>query len=286
MSARNALHVTDLGFAALADRFSTFFVDQYGVLHDGTVPYPGAVDALARLKATGRTVVLLSNSGRSGTYNAERLGKLGFAPGSYDHFVTSGDVALARLSGPESPVPLGAGTRCLTVSGIGDRNLADALGFSEAERGEDADVVVIAGSRGDVVELSVYEDLLRPAARRGVPAVCTNPDRIMLTPVGPRFGAGRIAAAYQEMGGPVTWIGKPYPEIYRHAAKLAGVADPASVACVGDSIEHDVVGAHAFGATAILVRTGIHAGMTPEELAREARHYRQYPEHVLPAFSW
>ncbi len=270
----------------LAARYGTFFVDQYGVLHDGSAPYPGAVDALKRLKATGRGVLLLSNSGRSAAYNAERLTSLGFDPASYDHFVTSGDVALSLLSGPGTPVQPGPDTRCLTISGVGDRNLADRLGFSQTERGEDCDLIVIAGSRGDVVPMDIYIDLLVPAARRGVPCICTNPDRVMLTPIGPCFGAGAIAAAYEKMGGRVTWIGKPYPDMYRFAAALAGVTDPADVVCIGDSIEHDVVGAHRFGAAAALVRTGIHAALNAEELAAEIDLHVAMPDHVLKAFTW
>ena len=55
--------------------FGTFFVDQYGVLHDGRHPYPGAIEALRRLKDAGRHVVLLSNSGRSAAYNARRAAR-------------------------------------------------------------------------------------------------------------------------------------------------------------------------------------------------------------------
>lgn len=274
------------GIHDLTDLYPTFFVDQYGVLHDGQKPYPGAIEALARLKASGRTVVLISNSGRSGAYNTDRLSKLGFDPSSWDHFVTSGDVAVSLMTGGRAPVPAGPQTRCLTVSGVGERSLADALGFGEALEGEEADFVVIAGSRGDIVPLSTYRDLLAPAAVRRVPCICTNPDMIMLTPHGPRFGAGRIARLYEEMGGRVTWIGKPYPELYDHAARLAGVTDPSTVVCIGDSLEHDVVGARRFRADAALVRTGIHAALGSAEIEAEGERHRVSPDYVLPSFRW
>lgn len=274
------------GMRELAGRHPVFFVDQFGVLHDGTSPYPGAVDCLAALKAAGGRIVLISNSGRTGGYNAARLQEIGFSPELYDHFVTSGDVAFALLAGPGRLVPPGPGTRCLTVSGVGDRNLATALGFSEAETGEAADFVVIAGSRGDVVPLDTYRDLLAPAALRRVPAVCTNPDLVMLTKVGPRFGAGRIAEIYEDMGGPVTYVGKPYPAIYAHAARLAGVQDPAQVVCVGDSVEHDIRGAADFGARSALVRTGVNAVLADDELALLEAREGVSPDYRLPSFRW
>ncbi|MGK9232332.1 TIGR01459 family HAD-type hydrolase [Inquilinus limosus] len=274
------------GIGALAERFSTFFVDQYGVLHDGRHPYPGAAAALRRLKEAGRHVVLLSNSGRSAAYNARRMETLGFARDSYDHFVTSGDVALALLESGALPVSPGSGARCLVISSGEDRGFAETLGFAEAETGDAADLVLIAGSRGHLVPLETYRELLAPAAARGVPALCTNPDKIMLTPLGPAFGAGRIAEMYEGLGGSVTWVGKPHPLMYHHAAATAGVERPEQVLCVGDSVEHDVAGARSFGAAAALVRTGIHAGMGEDEMAREFQAVGCTPDILLPSFRW
>lgn len=274
------------GVRDLAGRFTTFFVDQYGVLHDGTRPYPGAIDALRRLKAAGRRVVLLSNSGRSADYNAQRVEALGFARDSYDLFVTSGDVALAVLHSGTFPVSPGPSARCLVVSSGEDRGFAGALGFAEAADGQDADIVIIAGSRGHLIPIEQYRDLLAPAARRGVPALCTNPDKVMLTPLGLAFGAGHIAEMYEALGGAVTWIGKPHALMYRHAAALAGVDDPAQVVCIGDSIEHDVAGARAFGAAAALVRTGIHSDLPETELTQEYAAHGATPDILLPGFRW
>jgi HAD superfamily hydrolase (TIGR01459 family) len=87
------------------------------------------------------------------------------------------------------------------------------------------------------MSLDEYRALLAPAAAKRAPAICTNPDKIMLTAAGPRFGAGRIAELYEELGGTVTWIGKPFPEIYRAALAELGDPDPSRVIGVGDSIE-------------------------------------------------
>jgi HAD superfamily hydrolase (TIGR01459 family) len=274
------------GIGALIDRFGSFFIDQYGVLHDGRHPYPGAIEALRRLKNAGCRVVLLSNSGRSAAYNSRRMETLGFARDSYDHFVTSGDVALALLRSGALPVAPGSGARCLVISSGEDRGFAETLGFAEAETGDAADLVVIAGSQGHLIPLERYRELLAPAAARGVPALCTNPDKIMLTAQGPAFGAGRIAEMYEALGGTVTWVGKPHPLMYRHAAEVAGVDRPRDVLCVGDSVEHDIAGARGFAAAAALVRTGIHAGLGDEEMAREFQAVGCVPDILLPSFRW
>jgi ribonucleotide monophosphatase NagD (HAD superfamily) len=103
--------------------------------------------------------------------------------------------------------------------------------------------------------------------------MCVNPDKLMLTAAGNAPGAGRIAEIYQELGGDVTWTGMPFSEIYHSAAKLSGVEDRRAILYVGDSLEHDIVGAHMFGAFAALVRTGLLTGVSDKELSAEiGRH--------------
>ncbi len=272
--------------AALADLYDVFLVDQFGVLHDGTAPYPGAVEALAALKDAGRGVVLLSNSGKRSAANERRLLGLGFRPGSWDLFLSSGEVAWRRLAGDLGTPAVPPGTRCLLLARDDDLSAVEGLGLALVERGEEADVVLLAGSRGDVLPMERYRDLLRPAAEAGVPCLCTNPDKIMLTPSGPAFGAGRIAEAYADMGGPVTWIGKPFPEIYRVALAAMGNPSPGRVVAVGDSVEHDIAGAKGAGVRAALVRSGVLADLAEADLADLCRRHGAAPDHVLPAFRW
>ncbi|HLJ72586.1 MAG TPA: TIGR01459 family HAD-type hydrolase [Roseiarcus sp.] len=272
---------TSSRFLSIAAKFDGVFMDQYGVLHDGSRVYPGAEEALRGLKSLGVKVAILSNSGRSGEENAQRMAKLGVGPDLYDRFVTSGDAAEALLKGEESPAPLTESTRCLALSSDGGPDFAQALGVRSVRDGGEADLVVISGSQGDRFSLDHYRRILAPAAARKVPCLCANPDRFMLTGAGVAFGAGRIAELYEELGGSVIWVGKPYLPIYRTAAALIGVADPARLLCVGDSVEHDVVGAHRFGAAALLVRTGILAQFDERALAAEFEKHQATPEYIL-----
>ena len=273
-------------FLALASCFKAVFFDQYGVLHDGRSPYPGAKDALAALKSRGVRIVVLSNSGLTGEANAQRMKTLGFDRELYDFLVTSGDVARTLLKSGRVPVRLTPETRCFTISTSGSDEFVRALGVASAAESGAADLVIIAGSRANRYSLDDYRKLLAPAARRGAPCVCVNPDRLMLTAAGVAPGAGRIAEIYQELGGDVTWIGKPFADVYQAAASLSDVEDPGEVLCVGDSVEHDVVGAHAFGALAALVRTGILADLSDKELAAEIGRHGAVPDFVVENLAW
>lgn len=269
-------------FLRFAAEFPILFLDQYGVLHDGATPYAGAIDALRALKRAGARIVILSNSGRSGDHNARRMERFGFGRNLYDHFVTSGDVAKSLLLGGDLPVVVRATTRCLTLSTSGAHDLADELGITSVDDAASADLLLISGSQADHISMEDYAALMAPAAARGVLCLCTNPDKLMLKPGGVRPGAGAIASLYETLGGAVISIGKPYPEIYRHAKRLVRSPNVSNILCVGDSIEHDIVGARSFGATAALVRTGILARLNEAELARECAAHGVVPDVILP----
>jgi HAD superfamily hydrolase (TIGR01459 family) len=272
--------IPEATLASLLPDYDVYLVDQFGTLHDGERPYIGAVSALRMLRAAGKRVVLLSNSGRRVGPNAERLHRIGIPPNGYDELMTSGEIGWRMLRDHELAVASGARS-CLLLARGGDTSPVDGVGLSLASPAENADLVVIAGSDGDHVPLAQYREWLRPAALGGVPCLCLNPDRTMLTNSGPAFGAGVIAELYQKLGGAVVWIGKPYPEIYQ--ATLAD-ADRTRVIGIGDSIEHDIAGATHAGCASVLVRTGISEGASDAEIAAECARHGAWPTFTMSAF--
>jgi HAD superfamily hydrolase (TIGR01459 family) len=271
------------GIRELAERFDIFLLDQFGVLHDGVAPYPGAIDALLQLKAAGKRTLLLSNSGKRSAPNETRLVRLGFAPGSWDYFLSSGEVAWRMLG---ADLRQSSTLRCLLIARDSDRSAVDGLPLTLTHDGAAADIVLLSASEGDRYDLEHYRRLLEPAAARGVACLCTNPDKIMLTPDGARFGAGRIAELYEEIGGKVTWIGKPFAQIYTTALEMLGNPEPAAVVCVGDSVEHDIAGGRAAGLNTALVATGILETAGEGERAALFAKHGAAPDFLLPAFRW
>ena len=263
----------------IASSYDLFFVDQFGVLHDGAEPYPGAVEALRALHAEGRRVVVLSNSGKRSAANEKRMEKLGFSADSWTLFLSSGEVAWRMLAAKE---PSERPKSCLVLARDGDASPIEGLGIGVTDDAQAADLVLIAGSEAPDKSFAAYKSLLAPAALRKVPALCVNPDMTMIVPGGYAFGAGRIALLYEQLGGKVTWIGKPYPEIYRTARAIVG-GDLKALG-IGDSIAHDIVGAKRAGADGALVLSGIHAG----EIDLEALYAKEgaTPDHILARFEW
>ncbi len=267
--------------AALLDRYDAFLIDQFGTLHDGITLYPGALAGLLALRAAGKQVALLSNSGRRAAPNVARLTRMGIPPDAYGAFITSAEAAAALLARGEIAAARGA-RACFALERYGDGSLLPSLGL-EVASAERADLLLISGSEADSRPMAYYTGILAPLAQRGVPGICISPDRIMLTPAGHVFGAGQIAEAYEAMGGHVTWIGKPYPAIFHAALTALGNPDPARVAVIGDSVEHDIAGAHTAGCAGWLLRDGIIAGWDNAAIAEECARVGATPAGMLTA---
>ena len=267
----------------LIANYDVFLIDQFGVLRDDIGAYPGAPPALAALKDAGKVVIILSNSGRRGDYNADRLVALGFERSSFDRFVTSGDVAYEILS--QDLTLIRGQTRCLTISSGGDTDLADRLGLTTVDDASDADVVVISGSQAERISLEEYRAFLRPAAEKNALCYCTNPDIHKLAGGTVAPGAGSIAKLYEEWGGAVTWLGKPHKEIYDYTRSALGSIASDRIVCIGDSIEHDIVGATNAGLPSALVETGILSGLSSSTIKALLDKFDVTPTYLLESFS-
>ena len=268
----------------LADQFEAFFIDQFGVLMDASGPYPFAIDAIKRLSEYNKPIVLLSNSGKRAIENCERLERLGFDLNLFTAVITSGEVAYWTIKNKIEDGNF-IKPKIYLISRDLDTSPIDGLSCEIAKYTDEADYLIIAGSESDRKPLSYYTSLLEPLATRGVPAFCTNPDLIMLTPNGTSFGAGLIAKEYEKMGGPVTWFGKPHPLIYTFALNKISEIESKKVLCIGDSVEHDIRGSFNANCSSALVKTGIATTKKEEELINSL-NFSDKPNFIIPAFSF
>ena len=268
----------------LASQFDAFFIDQFGVLMDASGPYPFAIDAIKRLSEYNKPIVLLSNSGKRAIENCERLERLGFDLNLFTAVITSGEVAYWTIKNKIEDGNF-IKPKIYLISRDADTSPIDGLSCKIAKNTDEADYLIIAGSESDTKSLNYYTSLLEPMANKGIPAFCTNPDLVMLTPNGTSFGAGLIAKEYEEMGGSVTWFGKPHPLIYKFALNKIPNIEPQKVLCIGDSVEHDIRGSFNANCSSALVKTGIAATKKEEKLINSL-NFSDTPNFIIPAFSF
>jgi HAD superfamily hydrolase (TIGR01459 family) len=261
------------GFGTVAAGYDLILCDVWGVLHDGTRAHRGASDALIRFRALApegrpRRIILVSNAPRPWAGVQRILDGFGIPREAYDAILTSGDLTRRLLAkhpgervhhlGPERDAPIFEGLDLRLVPG------------------EAAERVVCTGPFDDTRETAEdYRVRFEAFRARNVPMLCANPDLVVeregkLIPC-----AGLLAAAYAEIGGEVTYAGKPYRPVYEAALDLASELDgtpPAldRVIAVGDALRTDIAGANGFGIASLLVARGIHA----EEMGVVAEHAR------------
>src|SRR5450432_3433964 len=79
-------------FSILAPRYDVVLCDIWGVVHNGLAAHAEACDALARYRAGGGTVILITNAPRPSPWVIHQLDQFGVPKAAYDDVATSGDV--------------------------------------------------------------------------------------------------------------------------------------------------------------------------------------------------
>lgn len=303
--------------AELIGRYDAFLIDQWGVLHDGRKPYPGALDLLETLRKAGKATVMISNSSKRDVRDG--MSKVGIDSSRFfnDRIVTSGHLAFELLSDSNrlAAVFPTSDKKCSVFvfgSGDGDREFVQDSGHRWATSPEDATLLLARGTfaigerRFSTAEemMENVDPVLAVAASRRLPLLVSNPDFHR-----PGSGApmpGQIANRYSQLlrgqGDEskqqlVHQIGKPYAAVFEAGVSMLPPGVRRERVCmVGDSLEHDVLGARLFGIDCIWITNGVHSadlGVTegspsppaPERVANFLSNHRSYlPTWQVAAF--
>jgi HAD superfamily hydrolase (TIGR01458 family) len=242
-------------------------LDIDGVLAISWEALPGAVDALARLRADGVAFRLVTNTTTKTCADlAATLKEAGFEVA--DHEIVTAVVATAGYLKRDHP-----GARAFVLSD-GDAT-ADMVGI-ELVDAEDADVIVIGGA-GEDFNYGTMNRVFR-RLMEGAPLVGMHRNLFWKTAEGWELDGGAYIAGLEEAAETkATICGKPEKAYFDAALAMLGVgADRAAM--VGDDVVSDVLGAQAAGMTGILVRTGKYR-------AGDERRDEGRPDHVLESFA-
>ena len=275
---------------ALASPGDAWIVDIWGVMHNGVRAYEAACAACRRMRSAGGTVVLLSNAPRPFTDVMTHLDGLGVPRDAYDLGVTSGDVTrslIADLARSGHRAPL------LHIGPERDKGLFADLDVALVPA-EQAEVVICSGFYDDTKETPAdYAPLLERLRARNLPMVCANPDIKVERGDKLVYCAGALAAAYEALGGRVTYAGKPHVPVYERAfAEIArhrgGPVTRDRILAIGDGIETDLKGAHAAGIASVFIASAVHVpGPLDQATLASLFAGRPFaPLAALPALAW
>lgn len=249
--------MTAATLSALVTRYDHLLLDLDGCVYVGEEATPGAVEALAALRAAGKGIAFVTNDGRrSGEDYVRKLWGLGFRA-SLEEVVTVGGAVqhvLAERDAWRSAYVVGAPVmhRHVTEAGLKIVNGRDV---------PVPDVVVVAAH-----DAFGYDELRGAvqAVLAGAALLCAGRDPIFPMPDGPWPGTGAVVAAVEAATGVAAEnAGKPAAQPFRTALDRLG---PGRALVVGDRLDSDLAGAAAAGLDGAIVLSGA----TPAAAARAA----------------
>ncbi len=287
--ARNRSMKSVSGLEQLHRAFDAVLVDAWGVLHDGAKLYPAARRCLLELAKNGIPVVVVSNAARRVPPLRRELEDIGLDAGLYLDVISSGELTWRALSAGIIPAPVG-GTG-FYLGPPRSRPICDGLDYCWTDNPVEADFVLNTGApSGNPDTTGSLKPLIEEMLELRLPMICANPDRVAVRSGVLGISAGAIARHYRELGGQVTYYGKPDAEIFTCALSLLPGIDKSRTLMVGDAFETDIAGANRAGLASLLIAGGIHAvdlnPLNETSVARLASRFDAVPDYFCDLFGW
>jgi len=238
--------------AEVASSYDVIVLDQWGVLHDGNRAYEGTIESLTTLASEGHRLAVLSNSGKSSRENLNRIIQMGFPPELFEIVMTSGealwqDINRGKVSHRDFfPIERRLGDALYWAKGL---NITINTQFSFAQA-----ILLMGLPDGSI--LSDWQSILHDALQKKLTVYCSNPD--MASPRGEEtvISPGVLSYYYQDQGGKVVNYGKPNHPTFLSMQNALDVK-PNRLLMVGDSLDHDIKGAHDAGWDSLFVIGGL-----------------------------
>ena len=246
----------------IIDLYDVFILDQWGVMHDGSNGYYHAIDAINKLVEADKKLIIISNSSKRKRSSVYSLKSLGFNKNNFAEVMTSGEMVWQELKYSIHKY----GNRLTNCFHIYDNSKEDGLDFREGldklnfvSNIDEANFILACTPFINMEPLD-YIPILKKALDNNLLMFCANPDYVTIEKNNEKniFCMGTIADLYDHMGGKVIILGKPSKEIYEKSTKSFKDLDLRRIIAIGDSLDHDILGALNFGIDSLLISSGIH----------------------------
>ncbi len=233
------------GLSQVQSKYDTFFIDLWGVIHNGIKVYPEAIKVLENLNRLNKKFVLMSNAPRPSKDVKKFLIKLKMNSNLIKSVFTSGEAALRSLKKNIY------GKNFYHLGPFRDRSLFSKF-KKNSRKLDDADFILCTGFLDNHENsLSYYKNFLKKYTH--LKMICTNPDIIVHRGNKQEYCAGKLAQIFKSLGGTVVYFGKPYPEIYKFCIK-----ENETILVIGDNIRTDIQGANNMKFDSLFITNGIH----------------------------
>tara|TARA_B100001248_G_C27382886_1_gene458022 strand:+ start:1422 stop:2288 length:867 start_codon:yes stop_codon:yes gene_type:complete len=243
-------------FKNISNMYDVYFIDLWGVIHNGINLFKNAINVLDELKKLQKKVVLISNAPRTSNTVKQFLRKLNFNLDLIDLLVTSGDVTKNYIHKNQKKIFYHLGP-------IKDKDLFEGIKNISSDINKTQEIICTGLVNEIGVNIANYENLFKSWILKEKTLVCANPDEVVSRGNDIEFCAGALAKYYKKLGGTVLYFGKPYEEIYKYAKlniekKIGLFVEKKRILAVGDNLKTDIYGAQNFNIDSLLILNGIY----------------------------
>tara|TARA_B100001121_G_scaffold289340_1_gene288168 strand:+ start:114 stop:932 length:819 start_codon:yes stop_codon:yes gene_type:complete len=264
------------GLRSIADDYELFYIDLWGVIHNGIKLHDEAINTLEQISKKEKDYVLLTNAPRPNSSVKKFLEKMGMKKEMRNHVFTSGEAALNYLN---------KNLLNKTFFHIGPPRDFDL--FKDFEKNKLANIdkseyLLCTGLfDGNDKDLTFYKDLFESQLKKKM--ICTNPDLIVDRGSVRELCAGSVAMVFEKMGGEVVYFGKPYPEVYNQSINNKNK----KILSIGDNLNTDIKGANLLNYDSLIVSNGIHKLEIKENgIEKTAKSYETICNFIQSELKW
>ena len=264
------------GLKSIIGNYDLFFIDLWGVVHNGVKLNLEAVNVLKEISDAKKDYVLLTNAPRPKKNVENFLEKMGLDQNKRDKVFTSGEAALKFLKKnyfTQSFYHIGPPR---------DFDLFTDFKNNKTDKIDKSDYLLCTGLfDGCDEDLNYYKDLLVNYTSKKM--ICTNPDLIVDKGIKREYCAGSVAMVFEKLGGKAIYFGKPYPEVYNQSVEVK----KKKVIAIGDNLRTDIKGANNMKYDSLFITNGIHKGEIQKEgLVKVLQEYNVKTTYYQSDLKW
>ena len=264
------------GLSSIVDNYHLFYVDLWGVVHNGVSLHNEAIKTLKEITRKTKDYILLTNAPRPNSAVKYFLEKLGMEKEIRDHVFTSGEAALNYLKSNL------LNNFFFHVGPPRDFDLFKDFEKMKLKEIEKADYILCTGLFDDHdKDLNYYRNLFEKNIKKKL--ICTNPDLIVDRGNERELCAGSVAMVFEKMGGQVIYFGKPYPEVYNQSINNKNK----KILSIGDNFNTDIKGANLLNYDSLIISNGIHKNeISKNGIEKTAKSYETICNFIQSELKW
>jgi len=264
------------GLKSIADNYDIFYIDLWGVVHNGVILHKAAIEVLEEITRAKKKYVLLTNAPRPNSSVNLFLEKMGMNREIREKVYSSGEASLSYLKknflnkrffhlGPSRDFDLFLDFKKDKTEDIKESHYLLCTGLFE-NQGEDLDY---------------YKELFKEHTSKKM--ICTNPDLIVDKGKKRELCAGSVALVFEKMGGEVIYFGKPFPAVYNQSIDNKNK----KILSIGDNLNTDIKGANLLNYDSLLISNGIHKDEIKKEgIDMVSKRYETIVNFIQAELRW